>query len=199
MKKLIYSLIFSIFVFSFILSCGTTSPLQPENNDEEPELTWSTVTSMDQMIGKWTSEEGDLEYPKKLDGKEFCLISDPETDDSNAWATYAQRYGTPVKEIWEKRYAAVAVIYGQNYPMADENGNQRGIKFHEPIFMTKYGIRIHSHIETLVTEDVLFKNLSLFSISSDGKMLKVNGTFRFFSSKFKNVTIQDRIYTLVEE
>lgn len=193
-KKLIWGIVFILSLF--ITACKSTST---DGEINVSKIKWVSVTSIDQLKGQWKSEEVTITFPKLFDGKEYLLIANAQTDDSDLWSAYAQKKGVSVKDLWEKRYAACNAIYGKNYPLSDANGCQQGIKFSEPYFLNKYLMRVQSHIETLISEEIIYKNLSFFMISNDGKYLKESGTFRFYSSKIQNIYVQEQILTLVEE
>lgn len=196
MIKKISTLLGILFVL-FLEGCGSTPSGNSGNKDDK---NWTTVSKIDDLSGTWVSEDGiTLVFPKKLDGKEYLHIIESTSDDSALWNAYAINNGVATRDLWDKRYAAACQIYGENYPIADENGTQKGIKFLQPTFLNKYNMKIQSRIEMLVAEDIIYKNLSLFSLSKDGKKLKQSGTFRFYSSKFKNEYIEERIFNLVIE
>lgn len=193
-KKLILGI--SLILCLFITACTSTSG---EGEINTSKIKWVPVNSIDQLKGQWKNDETQIIFPKSFDGKEYLLMTEPKTDDSELWSNYSVKKGVPVRELWQKKYAACNEIYKKNYPLSDSNGCQQGIKFSEPIFMNKYLMKVQSHVETLVPEDIIFKNLSFFSVSQDGKYLKESGTFRFYSVKIQNMYVEERIFTLVEE
>ncbi|MCQ2589626.1 MAG: hypothetical protein MJ179_04305 [Treponema sp.] len=198
MKRKLHLLILSSFLLfiAAVTGCKSTGGLQA--NDEETEV-WQPVKSIDQLKGTWISDEATIIFPKNLDNQEYLLLREKDNDDSTKWMNYAKKYNIPIKQAWAKRYGALAEVYGINYPLSDSNGTQRGIKFSTPKIFTDYYVEVITRTETLIPEEIIFKNLSIFSISKDGTQLKQNGTFRYFSSVFKNEYVEERIFSKVEK
>lgn len=193
MKKSFLYLFLSAILTLSIISCGNTT-----GKVEDTEEQWIAVTSMDQLKGIWEDENGKIEFPKKLENTDYLLITGPQIDDSDLWMNYAKQHNILAKQVWAKKYAAIAEIYGVNYPIADSNGTQRGIKFLTPKIFTDYYIEVITHTDTLIPEEIIYKNLPFFSISKDGTKLKESGTFRYYSSQFKNEYVEERILTRKE-
>lgn len=190
MKKSLLCIIISTFLLIALSGCKSTENVNHDNEDN-----WMPVTNIDQLKGIWEDENGRVEFPKTLDNKEYLLVMGQQNDDSKLWMDYSKKYNIPVKQTWAKKYAALGDIYGINYPIADANGTQRGIKFYTPKIFTDYYVEVITRIDTLIPEEIIFKNLTFFSISKDGTQLKESGTFRFYSSKFQNEYVEERILT----
>lgn len=190
MKKIILTVLISftlLYLFSGCKSAGNV------NSDQSGQ--WIAVNNIDQLTGIWEDENGSLEFPKILDNKEYLLVMGQQNDDSKLWMDYSKKHNIPVKQAYAKKFAALGDVYGINYPISDSNGTQRGIKFYTPKIYTDYYVEILTRIDTLIPEEILYKNLSIFSLSKDGTQLKESGTFRFYSSKFQNEYIEERIFT----
>lgn len=189
MKKKSFLILAVVFLSLIFAACKTTSSVEDTNEQ------WIPVTNIDQLRGTWFCDEGRIIFPQEFQNEEYLLIVGKEVDDSKLWMNYASKYNIPIKQAWAKRYAAIAEVYGINYPLVDSNKIQRGIKFSTPKIFTDYYIEVITHMDTLIPEDVVFKNLGFFYISKDGSQLKTSGTFRYFSSKFKNDYVEEQIYT----
>lgn len=157
---------------------------------------WQEIKSIDELKGKWVSDFNTIIFPKTLKGKDYIHIIEKPTDDSYKWNNYIAKYNLTVDQAWAKRYAAIAEVYGVAYPLSDANGTEKGIKVKLKGKTTnKTGI-FESTLETLIPEVIADKNLSYFTLSPDKKHLRISGTFRYYSNKFTNSFIGERIYTL---
>ena len=160
-------------------------------------LTWREIRTLDELTGIWNSEKGTYTYPFELDGKEYLKFQYAPTRDDYWWLKSASQQGIPLKQLWEKRFAAMSEIYNQELPSSDENGIQYGLKFKSD-FSNGFNPIIISQREILIPEKILDKNLSFFMISEDNNYLCESGTFRYYSDRFQNRKAERVLYTKSE-
>lgn len=197
--KLHTTLLISSFVlfFSCATSQGNNTNTENYNDKNDPfrKVVFQEITSIDELKGTWNFEGKTLTYPFTVDGQEYLLVKEPVTNDDNLWQRYAYIHQISLTDLWTKRFAVISDIYGKESPVADENGTQAGYKLKRNSITSDYVGSFESHYEYLIPEDILIKNLMFFTKSKDGNYLKLSGTFRFFSSKFKNISVERDIYT----
>lgn len=201
MKKFVILLTVS---FVLLVSCGTTKPqdTEPQIEIESPEVLdeysfdkeyyrdvkWHDIKSLTELYGKWVTPSGTLEFPFYADSGEYLSIIAPATDDTQKWDDFAKLKDISLEHLWKNRYLYIPEIYGTDYPVADENGTQLGIK----VELTQYeGIDRHiisSYRQMLIPVEIVNRNLTFFKLSDDGQKIKAQGMFRFFSRDFINLT-----------
>ncbi len=160
---------------------------QPEFSFEEEyykDVTWTDIISLKDLEGRWETPEGVLEFPYELDNNEYLCITANQTDDTQKWLDFAERKMKTVDEIWKDRFIYIPEIYGINYPLADENGTQTGLKFEYNKYESIDKIIITSQRIMLVPTNIINQNLVFFKISEDKQKIKGEGVFRFFSNTF---------------
>lgn len=185
----------SIFVF-FTAGCvgDNIDPDHPYKN-----VKWQEIKNIEELKGTWESEVDTIIFPKTIKGKDYVHIIENPTDDSYKWNVYIAKNNLTVDEAWAKRYAAIEEVYGTAYPISDSNGTEKGLKIKlKGKKSSTVGI-FESTLETLIPEIIADKNLGYFTLSPDKKMLRISGTFRFYSNKFRNSFVGERVYTLVED
>ena len=196
---------FSAIVFSILLilasSCKTTSGNTEENDLQEnleetleaefsfeeeyyKDVNWTDIISLKDLEGRWETPEGLLQFPYNLDNCEYLCITANETDDTQKWLDFAERKMMSVDEIWKDRFIYIPEIYGINYPLADENGTQTGLKLEYNKYEVINKIIITSRRTMLVPANIVNQNLAFFKISEDKEKIKSEGVFRFFSNTF---------------
>ena len=178
-------------------SCVTTK--EGATTDENTEssqyskVKWNKATALSNLEGKWVGDEFTIIYPYKIGATDYFLIRYNETDDSYKWLAYANGTNITIENAWSKRFAAIPYIYHENYPLSDANGIQKGVKVRRPT-----SVQFVSNVEILIPEGTVIKNLDVFSTGElkDSSLLKLDGTFRFFSSIFQN---QNYNFTILEK
>lgn len=205
-----------IFSFGFLYSCGTTKGVDNKSDEvsepgteetieeenpllfEEEEysflkeyykdVTWHSISSIEELNGRWLTPEGTLEFPFILDNKEYLSITSFETDDTAMWEEFAQRNYLSLEEIWENRFVYIPEIYGTDWPVGDENGTQMGI-WPE---ITNYEIInetiVTSTRQIIIPVEIVSQNLTFFKVSDTNDKIKAEGLFRFFSKIFTNLS-----------
>ncbi len=200
MKKLLSVLLLPLILFA--ASCKSTDindkteteEQNPEEIFEEPEfsfeeeyykdVTWTDIYSLKDLEGRWETPEGVLQFPYELDNNEYLCITANQTDDTQKWLDFAERKMKTVDEIWKDRFIYIPEIYGINYPLADENGTQTGLKVEYNKYETIGKILITSRRIMLVPTNIINQNLPFFKVSEDKQKIKADGVFRFFSNTF---------------
>ena len=200
MKKLLSVLLLPLILFA--ASCKSTDvndkteteEQNPEEIFEEPEfsfeeeyykdVTWTDIYSLKDLEGRWETPEGLLQFPYELDNNEYLCITANQTDDTQKWLDFAERKMKTVDEIWKDRFIYIPEIYGINYPLADENGTQTGLKVEYNKYETIGKILITSRRIMLVPTNIINQNLPFFKVSEDKQKIKADGVFRFFSNTF---------------
>ena len=198
MKKLLSVLLLPLILFA--ASCKSTDVNdeteieeleegleQPEYSFEEEyykDVIWAPIASLKDLEGRWETPEGILQFPYELDNGEYLCITANQTDDTQKWIDFAERKMKTVDEIWKDRFIYIPEIYGIDYPLADENGTQTGLKLEYEKFESINQIIITSHRIMLVPTNIINQNLSFFRISEDKQKIKAEGVFRFFSNTF---------------
>ncbi len=176
------------------VSCGTTrvegeveshKPQDPEpKTDPEPEepkpVEWKAASSLDDLYGVWTCGKNSYEYPFDLNGQRYLKKSYEEVDDTQRWQDFAKKSGLSFSELWQKRFAYLEKIYGEELPASDSSGTQCGIK------LRVIGSHVYARREYLIPERILGFNLNFFYLSPEKDRLRENGTFHFASSRFKD-------------
>lgn len=194
MKKFI---LLTIFTIAFVTSCVTTKNPSPssQNPDESAyaKVKWNKAEALSNLEGKWVGEDFTIIYPYKIGTTDYFLIRYNETDDSYKWLAYANGTNITIENAWNKRFAAIPYIYHEDYPLADANGIQKGVKVRRPT-----SVQFVSNVEILIPEATIMKNLDIFSWADtkDYSLLKLDGTFRYFSSVFQN---QSYNFTILEK
>ncbi len=74
-----------------------------------------------------------------------------------------------------------------NFPIADENGTQLGIKVTLSHYEKLNKYLITGTRQILIPVEIVNQNLSFFKLSEDNSKIKGEGTFRFFSRTFSNM------------
>jgi NTE family protein len=162
----------------------STAQTQEEYVKEE---VWHSLTSINGLTGTWDTPEGLLEFPVEIDGKEYLSITYPESSDSYLWKSYAAENKINIAQLWQNRYVYIPEIYGTNFPVADKNGIQYGIKTELVCILGKYSALIHSYRQLLIPADLVSQNISFFEVSQDKDKIRATGRFRFFSDIFQNL------------
>ena len=160
---------------------------EPEFSFEEEyykDVVWTDILSLKDLEGRWETPEGVLQFPYELDNNEYLCITANQTDDTKKWIDFAERKMKTVDEIWKDRFIYIPEIYGINYPIADENGTQTGLKFEYTKYETIDKILITSRRIMFVPTNIINQNLAFFKISEDKQKIKGEGVFRFFSNTF---------------
>ena len=159
----------------------------PDEEEYVKEEVWHSLSSINELAGSWKTPEGELSFPVEIDGKEYLRISYPETKDSYLWKSYATENKINIARLWQNRFVYIPEIYGTNYPVADKNGIQYGIKPELVCILGRYSALIKSHKELLIPSELVSQNISFFEISQNKDKIRASGRFRFFSDIFTNL------------
>ncbi len=206
--------IYSIVVATalFFASCSSTRVVQVEDNNESdnsqsqkteeqtpPEENWRGISDISEIYGTWISEEGQkYQIPIRLNNKQYLLYCGKESDDTELWKACAKRHFTSIENLWLKRFAYIAEIYGGDYPCADINGTEVGYK----LFLKKNEFgqieKIISRFDRLIPMKIAERNLNFFFISNSGKLKEI-GTFYMYSDKFRNAYADSFIFSKYED
>lgn len=204
-NKKVYGSLCALLVLVFMSSCvSTDTGTKPSGSDTQRQLVtqdstiedqeeyvkeevWHSLTSINGLTGTWNTPEGELEFPVEIDGKEYLSITYPATKDSYLWKSYATENKINIAQLWQNRYVYIPEIYGTNFPVADKNGIQYGIKPELVCILGKYSALIQSHRQLLIPADIVSQNISFFEVSQNGDKIRANGRFRFFSDIFSNL------------
>lgn len=211
MKKIRSKFVFIFLILTLICSCKSTEPankekftdkekgieneteinleeiLEEEFSFEEEyykDVVWRDALSLQEVEGRWETPEGLLQFPYKLDNNEYLCITAPAKDDTNLWQDFAAKKALPLEQIWKNRFYYIPEVYGINYPLSDENGNQLGLKLEYNSYDSIGKIIITSNQVMLIPTSIVKQNLAFFKLSQDGKKIKAEGGFRFFSQTF---------------
>ena len=176
-------LFFSVLIFS----CETTEEIR-EEPEVEKTFSYHNATYLNELLGKWESQNGVYEYPFVVNGKRYMRYAWNASDDTSLWISYAEKKSIELSELWQKRYVYAAYIYNQNLPVSDKNGTEMGIK------LFKKNNRIYSRKEILISENVLLVNLNYFFMRDDGKSFIEKGSFNLASDKFSPLTSDSSEY-----
>lgn len=167
-----------------------SSPDEAAASPEPAEYSWQPLSSIDDLRGLWKSSDGGTwEYPVEDGSAVYVRRSFPAQDDTARWKDYAVRSGMDMQTLWEKRYACMPLIYGQELPAADANGTQYGRK----VTKNRSG-RITSTRVYLIPEKTAALNLAAFRRSEDGTVLCETQDFHLFSAKFRNLQPTGALY-----
>lgn len=193
MKKNVYvtRILFATVTFCLVLACLTL--FSCKSTDVPSEEAFHPATSLEDLIGKWTSENGDYEYPFVVANKKYIRIASAQTDDTEIWNDYAETNEIPFADLWKKRFSYVQYVYApegymDRIPVSDSNGTEFGRK------LTVHNGRIYSRLEMLVPEKILIANLRFFLLSSDGQSFIENKVFYLASDFFEDLTSDGTVY-----
>ncbi len=196
MKKFVSVLLLPLILL--VASCKSTK-VDDEIEIEEPEIpevefsyeeeyykdvTWTDIVSLKDLEGRWETPEALLQFPYDLDNLEYLCITANQTDDTQLWLDFAERKMKTIDELWKDRFIYIPEIYGINYPIADENGTQTGLKVEYNKYDSINQIIITSQRIMIIPTNIVNQNLAFFKISEDKQKLKAEGVFRFFSNSF---------------
>ncbi len=195
MKKLLPVLLIPLLLFA---ACKTTVqdqeeaqelevPLEEEYSFEKEyyeNVNWKDISSLKELEGRWETPEALLQFPYELDNKEYLCITAHQSDDTQKWLDFAKEKMMSIEEIWKDRFIYIPEIYGINYPLSDENGSQLGLKLEYTSFDSLDRIMITSRQILLIPASIINQNLAFFKVSEDGRKIKAEGGFRFFSQTF---------------
>ena len=199
MRKL--SAIFLLPLIIFASACKSTPEIQgaeiPEFESPEvaeldfsfeeqyyEKVEWVDLKSLNELEGSWETPEGTLIFPYQLDNREYLYIRSHQTDDTQKWIDFAEQKMMPLEEVWKNRFIYIPEIYGINYPLADENGTQLGLKLEYSSFDQIEQKMITSRQIMLIPTTIINQNLGFFKLSQDHTKIKAQGGFRFFSNTF---------------
>ncbi len=186
MKKIITLILLCLIT---VISCESTKIVPPVDNPPESDMDkyhkikWLPVSSLSELEGTWEGTDFTIIYPYKIESTDYFLIRYNQTDDSQKWIAYANSTGIPLETVWNKRFGVLKDIYGKDYPLADENKIESGLKLKHPS-VTKF----YSTLEILIPEASIQKNINIFATTKNKDLLKLEGTYRYFSSVFPNET-----------
>ncbi len=173
-------------IASCIFPCCTSLPQEPQPEGEssaEPPQSWRPPASIEELRGVWKSaKDGTWEYPVTDGSAVYVRRSLPAQDDTTLWKAYAGRHGMDMAELWEKRYAYMPLIYGQELPAADANGTQYGCRLSRTLSGQILCTKVY-----LIPEKTAALNLAAFRLSDDGTVLTETQEFHLFSTKFRNL------------
>lgn len=193
LKKFILLAAVPAFVLG-MTGCASDEIIPMDDKDAMEKIDWQNITYLDELKGTWISEDKTIIFPFTADKTDYMLIRFNTTNDSAQWVKYALSKHVSLKDVWQKRFAAIAEIYGVRYPIADSNGTQKGVKVRCVEIRNDYDGHFESNVEYLIPETILEKNLLIFKKSPDGKYLRESGVFRFYSNLFKNESTELRYY-----
>ncbi|MBR4004422.1 MAG: hypothetical protein IKI90_01095 [Treponema sp.] len=193
---------------AILLLTGCASVPKPDNPERpkveapEKEPQWEPITNISQLTGLWVSEEGNLyEWPFELNGKTYLRYAWAETDDTKLWVDYAQKHNRDFMDVWNHRFSYMSAVYGRDYPLADENGTQIGLKFRTD-YSRRYSndipFRVYMRQEYLMPINIAQQNLSFFMISGKNT-IKETGTLDFHSAIFNSLDSDGKTYTLTRD
>ena len=198
MKK--YFSVFLLPLLFFVVSCKTTrqtdtSEIIEEAQEEEiteysyeeeyyKDVIWKDIYSLKELEGLWETPEGSLQFPYEQNNREYLCITGHQTDDTQLWLDFAERKMLAFEQVWKDRFIYIPEIYGINYPVADENGTQTGIKVEYTYYQSIDKLFITSRRIMLIPTSIINQNLAFFKLSEDGQKIKGDGVFRFFSNTF---------------
>ena len=205
-NKILNPIILFLITTVLLISCGS-KPVDEETQSEieEPEVpeevaeysfeedyfadvVWQDIKSLKELYGHWNTPDGIIDFPYwAMDNKEFLSITEYETDDTEKWQAFAREKRISLDELWNNRYLYIPEIYNTDYPIADANGDQFGIKIERTDYEIIGKTIITSRRQLLVPVETVNQNLNFFKISEDGEKLYGEGTFRFFSKTFVNL------------
>lgn len=178
-KKNVFSLVLSVILCFVFVACASSKKIDdiPEPPVVEvDDSVFEPIKSLADLSGTWISSDGFLyEYPFVLNGKNYLRHASPVLDDTAKWTRLASYYFTTLDNLWERRFSHLNEIYGEEYPLSDENGIEIGVKL-----SYKSG-KVTRRIEMLFPEEVVRRNINFYWTSKKGE-LKENGTFNFGSS-----------------
>lgn len=197
-KKIVFFTILSLTALFTGCTGGSTNAIPFDPEHPYANIEWETIKNIDELSGTWISEDDKLIFPKTIQNKDYLHLINNPTDDSTAWNNYISKNNLTVQQAWNKRFAAISEVYGVNYPLSDENGTEKGVKVTLQNQYSNTVGKFQSTLEMLIPETIVDKNLSFFMLSPDKKLLKVSGIFRFYSSKFENISIDEKIYKIEE-
>lgn len=202
MKNLLRTTFFILLCASVLVSCKTTKVIE-EPEPEVPEApakeeqteTWAAISSLQELLGTWQSEEKDVfEFPAKLsdgtvlehDGERFLRVTFEVTTDSQLWAAYAAMNKMSFEDLWSKRFSYIKKIYKISSPIVAENGIEFGLRLSRKK-------EIECSRNFLIPESLVTSSLSFFEISSLGN-LRVSGTFYLNSEEFSVISLNEDGY-----
>ena len=189
----------------FLAGCASVpkpqEPKEPEIEVQDPrqEPKWEAVYNVSQLTGLWIADDGSLyEWPLELNGKTYLRYAWEENDDTERWVAYAKLHNRDFMDVWNHRFSYISAIYGKDFPLADENGTQAGLKFrtdHSSPYSKDIPFRIYRRQEYLLPASLAKTNLSFFLLSG-GNMIKETGVMSFDSKVFNDLDADGKIYRL---
>ena len=155
------------------------------------EKPWHTPESLDELEGEWQNSElgVTINYPDYSLGTGSRMLSFcwQEQDVTYWWENYSEKNGIAIEEMWRKRNVYRAAILGDI--QSDENGSQLGY-----IVRRGYYGEIYAQRYFFVPEKIVRDNINCFLVSPDGDKIKMQGTFRTFSSMNFTITGTGTVY-----
>ncbi len=202
MKNLLRTTFFILLCASVLVSCKTTKVIEEEETEspkkqteEEQTETWAAISSVEQLLGLWQSEEKDVfEFPAKLSdgtvlesgGERFLRVTFEVTTDSQLWAAYASMNKMSFEDLWSKRFSYIKKIYKISSPIIAENGVEFGLRLSRKK-------EIECSRNFLIPESLVKSSLSFFELSSLGS-LRVSGTLYLNSEVFSVISLNEDGY-----
>lgn len=197
-KNKLYKVIALLILSISIIGCETGKVDNGQNdNTSDPykKIKFEPISSLDDLKGTWELNGKFISYPITIDGIDYLQVKYPTTSDDSLWTTYAANHKIKLIDLWEKRFAAISDIYKKDSPIADENGTQAGYKVRKLVIYGDYSGSFESNYYYLIPETIVQKNLQFFSKSADNKYLKESGSFRFYSSKFNTISVNNDVFS----
>lgn len=88
-----------------------------------------SIDSATVIFGKWHNSRGqEIEFPLNAKDGVYLKLAQKQKDDTKLWKDFMEKQNLTIQDVWPRRFALLSKIYGKEYPLADENGIQTGIK-----------------------------------------------------------------------
>ncbi|MCR5080557.1 MAG: hypothetical protein K6B17_04350 [Treponema sp.] len=179
--------LFIIFIFFAVLFSGCGSKKVGKKSVEQ----WRFISSLSDLKGSWKNKNCIYEYPFVFNNKEYLLVKFTPVDDTQRWLKFVQSNNLNLEHVKRKKNSYVKYLYG-NYPCADENGIETGLKF------DFNGEKIFYQLQMMIPSKILMDNKNFFKMSDDKMHLVENGTLNLHSDVFDDITSDGFIFDKVE-